>query len=73
MSKHKEPIFWYPIKVTVAGTEVSGSYSIDKNDWMTVRMDGGGTKSAQGGLAAEGTAKLILTELYSELHRRQPN
>jgi hypothetical protein len=69
MAKQNEPAAWSPIKVVVAGTEVSGSYSIDKSDWMTVRMDGGGTKSARGGLAAEGTAKLILTELFSESHR----
>ena len=70
MAKHKEPVVWHPIKVIIAGTEISGSYSIDQSDWMTVRMDGGGTKSARGGPAAEGVAKLILTELFSESRRR---
>lgn len=66
MARHKERIVWHPIRVVVAGVEVSGSYSIDKNDWMTVRMDRGGTKSARGGPAAEGIAMLLLTELFSE-------
>lgn len=66
MAKQKEPAVWNPIKVVVAGTEVSGSYSIDKSDWMTVRMAGGGTKSARGGPAAEAVAKIMLTELFSE-------
>jgi len=70
MAKHKEPTVWHPIKMVVAGTEVSGFYNIDKSDWMTVRMDGGGTKSARGGLAAEGVAKLMLTELFGESRRR---
>jgi hypothetical protein len=70
MAKHKEPVSWYPIKVSVDGAEVTGVYSIDSSDWMTVRMDGGGTKSAHGGLAAEGVARLMLIELFNESHQR---
>ena len=70
MAKHKEPVSWSPIKVVVCGTEVAGAYSIDNGDWMTVRMDGGGTKSTHGGPAAEGVAKLIVTELFNESHQR---
>jgi hypothetical protein len=70
MAKHKEQVSWSPIKVVVCGTEVAGAYSIDKSDLMTVRMDGGGTKSARGGLAAEGVARLMLGELFKESHQR---
>jgi hypothetical protein len=73
MAKHKEPISWSPIKIVVSGVEVKGAYSVDSGDWMTVRMEGGGTKSARGGLTPEGTAKLILGELFNESSRRQPN
>lgn len=52
MAKHKEPVSWSPIKVSIDGVEMTGSYSIDNGGWMTVRMDGSGTKSAHGGPAA---------------------
>jgi len=67
---HNEPMFWSTIKIVVNGVAVTGAYSVDNNDLMTVRMDGGGTKIAQGGRAAEGTAKLILGELFNESSRR---
>jgi len=70
MAKHKDPVFWSPIKVVVNGVEVTGAYSVDNSDWMTVRMDGGGTKSAHGGPAAEGVARLILTELFNQQSQR---
>ena len=70
MAKHKEPAFWSPIKVVVNGIEVKGSYSVDSSDWMTVRMDGGGAKSAHGGPAAESVARLMLTELFNESSQR---
>ena len=70
MAKHKESLSWSPIKVVVCGAEAAGAYSIDKSDWMTVRMDGGGTKNARGGLAAEGVARLMLGELFNESHQR---
>jgi hypothetical protein len=70
MAKHKEPTLWSPIKVVVDGIEVKGSYSVDNTDWMTVRMDGGGTKSAHGGPGAEGVARLMLTELLNRPSQR---
>ncbi len=49
--------------VQVDGMEVTGSYRVDATDWMTVRMDGGGSTSARGGRDAEGVARMILHEL----------
>lgn len=71
MPKHKEPTFWSPIKVVSNGAEVTGAYSIDKTGWMTVRMDGGGTKSARGGPAAESVARLMLSGLFNEWTKDQ--
>jgi hypothetical protein len=65
------PIRWTDIMVTVDGIEVSGSYSADKTDWMTVRMVGGGSKSARGGRAASSVARLMLCELYAEAEQAQ--
>lgn len=70
MAKQKEPTFWSPIKVVINGIEVKGSYSVDNTDWMTVRMDGGGAKRARGGPAAEGVARLMLSELFNESSQR---
>lgn len=52
--------------VVVAGMEVTGSYRVDAKGWMTVRMDGGGSKSTHGGPAAESVARVILHELVRE-------
>ena len=67
-SKKGTPI-WNPITIIVEGKTISGSYSINKNDWMTVRMDGGGSKSARGGPGAKGIARLILRELFDEAEK----
>jgi len=65
--KHKStPTDWNKIMVEVDGMEVTGSYRVDATDWMTVRMDGGGSKSARGGRAAESVARTILLELARE-------
>lgn len=66
MSKYRAPIEWNKISIDIDGTQVTGTYSVDKSDFMTVRMDGGGTKQTHAGLAAEGTAKLMLSELFRE-------
>lgn len=59
------PPTWQEISITgTDGTVVKGSFSVDRNDWMTVRMAGGGSKGARGGPAAESVACLILAELY---------
>jgi hypothetical protein len=60
------PIDWTKIDVTIDGIEVTGSYSVDSTDWMTVRMTGGGSKSAHGGPAAASVARIMLFELYAE-------
>jgi hypothetical protein len=60
------PVQWNDISITVGGVEVAGSYNVDRTDWMTVRLAGGGSKSARGGPAAEGVARLMLGELYAE-------
>jgi hypothetical protein len=57
---------WTDIAVTIDGIEVTGSFSVDSTDWMTVRMTEGGSKSAHGGPAAGSVARLILCELYAE-------
>lgn len=57
---------WSKISVVVDGVEVTGSYRIGAKDLMTVKMDGGGSKSAQGGPAAESVARVILHELARE-------
>ena len=67
--RQSAPTHWTDISITIGGVEVTGSYSVDMTDWMTVRMTGGGTKSARGGPAAESVARLILGELYAEAHR----
>lgn len=73
MPKRNEPMYWSNIKTVVGGVEITGTYSVDKTDWMTVRMDGGGTKHARGGPAAEGVAQIMLSELYAESIRREPS
>jgi hypothetical protein len=55
--------------VTINEVEVTGSYSVDDTDWMTVRMNGGGSRYARGGPAAESVARIILHELYAEANR----
>lgn len=70
MPKHIDPIFWNSIQIVVDGVEVTGTYSIDSKDWMTVRMDGGGSTQSYGGPAADSTARLILSELF--LSSKQP-
>jgi predicted metal-dependent peptidase len=65
--KHKStPTDWNKIMVEVDGMEVTGSYHVDATDWMTVRMDGGGSESARGGPAAESVARIILRQLARE-------
>ena len=59
MKDKSTSIEWNKILVVVEGMEVTGSYSVDAKDWMTVRMDGGGSKSTRGGPGAEGVARLI--------------
>lgn len=66
VKRQNAPTHWNDIAVTINGVEVTGSYSVDKTDWMTVRMNGGGSKPARGGPAAESVACLILRELYAE-------
>jgi hypothetical protein len=68
-NRQSAPTHWTDISITVNGVEVPGSYSVDRTDWMTVRMTGGGTKGARGGPAAKGVARIILGELYSEASR----
>jgi len=52
MKRQNTPAYWNDISVTIDGHEIAGSYSVDKTDWMTVRMNGGGSKSTRGGPAA---------------------
>ena len=66
MKRQNTPAYWNDISVTIDGHEIAGSYSVDKTDWMTVRMNGGGSKSTRGGPAAASTARLILCDLYAE-------
>lgn len=74
MKKSKQPTVWIPITwVDPAGNVVKGAYSIDKTDWMTVRMEGGGEKSARGGPAASSIASIMLGELYRETGPRSTN
>ena len=69
MKRQNAPSHWNDIATAVDDVEVTGSYSVDKTDWMTVRMSGGGSKSARGGPAAESVACMILGELYREANR----
>lgn len=69
MKRQNVPTYWTNIAVTINGVNVTGSYSLDKDDWMTVRLNGGGSKSARGGPAAEGVARMILGELYADANR----
>lgn len=69
VKRQNTPKNWIDIATTVNGVEVTGAYSLDKDDWMTVKMNGGGSKSARGGLAAESVARIILGELYAEANR----
>ena len=69
--KNKRPVDWIPITWTdPAGNVIKGAYSIDKTDWMTVRMEGGGEKSARGGPAASSVARIMLGELFREKNLR---
>lgn len=63
------PTHWTDISVAIDGVDVRGSYSVDRSDWMTVRMTGGGSKGARGGPAADSVAHIILSELYAEANR----
>ncbi|KAA0998629.1 hypothetical protein FVF58_43680 [Paraburkholderia panacisoli] len=69
MKRQNTPKNWIDIAITVSGVEVTGSYTLDKDEWMTVRMNGGGSKPARGGLAADSVARMILGELYAEANR----
>jgi hypothetical protein len=70
VKKRTTPPSWQDISITAAdGTVVKGSFSVDRSDWMTVRMTGGGSKGARGGPAAETVACLILAELYDAATR----
>ncbi|MGF6637277.1 hypothetical protein [Paraburkholderia sp. MM6662-R1] len=60
---------WIDIATTINDVDVTGSYSLDNDGWMTVRMNGGAPKLAHGGPAAEGVARMILRELYGEANR----
>jgi hypothetical protein len=73
MPKRNESTNWRAIKIVVDGVEVTGTYSVDGSDLMTVQMDGGGTKRARGGPAAEGVAMVILGELYKARNGREPS
>jgi hypothetical protein len=66
------PIHWNEITITVNGVEVSGSYSVNVTDWMTVRMAGGSSERARGGPAAESIARGILHELYAKANHSTP-
>jgi hypothetical protein len=46
--------------------EVVGQYALDEDGFMTVRLQGGSSKSAKGGPAAESVARIILGELFRE-------
>ena len=70
MKRQNAPTYWNDISVTIDGAEIKGSYSVNKkDDWMTVRMNGGLSKGARAGLAAESTACIVLRELYQEAKR----
>lgn len=69
MKKPTRPILWIPISTKIGQVEVKGEYSMDKDDFMTVRLNGGGSKSARGGPAAESVARIILGELFRESDR----
>ena len=67
--KSNRPIFWIPISTTIEHVEVKGEYSLDHDDFMTVRLNGGGSKSERGGPAAESVARIILRELFEGSER----
>lgn len=70
MKKKKAPLQWNPISWTSPdGTVFNGAYALEGRDLMTVRLDGGGQKSARSGPAAAGVAKIILGELVRENRR----
>lgn len=60
---------WNSIFIVIGDVTVTGSYWVDKTDWMTVRLDGGGSKSSRGGPAAESVARMMLGELHAEAKR----
>lgn len=66
MKNQGAPTEWNKITVVIDGMEVTGSYRIDANDLMTVKIDGGASTSTQGGPAAESVARVILHELARE-------
>lgn len=53
----------------IGQVEVTGEYALDDGGFMTVRLPGGGSKSAKGGPAAESIARIILGELFRESGR----
>ncbi|WP_107708202.1 MULTISPECIES: hypothetical protein [unclassified Paraburkholderia] len=69
MKRQRTPRNWIEITALVNSVDVTGAYSVDNDDVMTVRMNGGGSKIARGGPAAESIARMILGELYREAHR----
>jgi hypothetical protein len=71
MKKSNKPIFWNPISTMIGQVEVTGEYALDGDGFMTVRLPGGGSKSAKGGPAAESVARIILGELFREYGRTQ--
>jgi hypothetical protein len=69
VKRQRTPRNWIDITATVNDVDVTGAYSLDNDDVMTVRMNGGGSKIARGGPAAESVARMILGELYREANR----
>ncbi len=45
MKRQNTPKYWIDIAVTIDGVDVTGSYSLEKEDWMTVKMKGGQLKA----------------------------
>lgn len=69
MKRQRTPRNWIEIAALINNVDVTGAYSVDNDDVMTVRMNGGGSKIARGGPAAESVARMILGELYREANR----
>ena len=60
MKRANRTIFWHSISTMIGGVAVMGEYAVDQDGFMTVRLNGGGSKSAKGGPAAESVARIIL-------------